>query len=66
MSDKNTTSNVVAAIASFVLPGLGQLAQGRIIMGVTHFLLAVLLWFALLGWIINLVSALEAANYKED
>ena len=66
MTNKNTTSNVVCAIASFIIPGLGQLAQGRIGVGVIHFVLAIFLWFVFLGWIINLVSCLEAAKYEGE
>ncbi len=65
MSSKNKTSNVVAAIASFLLPGLGQLAQGRIAHAAMYFFLAIGLWIVFLGWIMNLVSAFDAAVYDE-
>lgn len=55
--------NVVAGIASFVVPGLGQLGQGRLGAAVGHFILAVLLWVVLLGWAIHIFSAVEAARY---
>jgi len=63
---KNSTSNVIAAIASFLIPGLGQLAQGRAGTGIIHFVLAMFLWFVFLGWIMNLVSCIEAASYKGE
>lgn len=56
--------NVLAAICSFFIPGLGQLVQGRPFMALIHFLLAGLLWFILLGWIIHLWSILDAAKFK--
>lgn len=58
-----SAGNVVAGVASFFVPGLGQLVQGRIGPGVLHFALAVGLWFVLLGWIVHLASAVEAARY---
>ncbi len=59
-----STGNVIAGIASFLLPGLGQLVQGRLIMAAVHFLVAAVLWFFWLGWIMNILSALSAATYR--
>ena len=56
--------NVIAAIASLVIPGLGQLAQGRILAAFLQLLVATILWllsFGLLGWVGNLISCLDAA-----
>ncbi len=64
MSGQGSTGNVIAALASFFIPGLGQLLQGRLIMAIIHFVLAGILWFFLLGWIIHLWSILDAALYK--
>ena len=47
--------NVLAAICSFFIPGLGQLVQGRLLMAIVMFVLAGLLWIVLLGWLIHLV-----------
>jgi hypothetical protein len=55
---------VLAALASFFVPGLGQLGQGRILTAITHFVLAVVLWFVLLGWVVHLWSVVSAATYK--
>ena len=60
---KGSAGNVVAALASFFVPGLGQLAQGRFLAGLFVFLLAVVLWFVYLGWVIHLLAALDAAAY---
>jgi TM2 domain-containing membrane protein YozV len=54
---------VIAALASFFIPGLGQLLQGRLFTAVLHFVLASVLWFFLLGWIIHLWSILDAATF---
>ncbi|MFH5831219.1 hypothetical protein ACG2F4_05990 [Halalkalibaculum sp. DA3122] len=64
MSGQGSTGNVIAALASFFVPGLGQLLQGRFLMSLTHFLLAGLLWLIWLGWIIHLWSILDAARFS--
>jgi TM2 domain-containing membrane protein YozV len=64
MSGQGSTGNVIAALASFFIPGLGQLIQGRLLMAIIHFVLAIALWIILLGWAIHLWSILDAALYK--
>ncbi len=64
MNGQGSAGNVISALASFFIPGLGQLLQGRLGMAIIHFLLAVLLWVFLLGWIIHLWSILDAAKFK--
>ncbi len=64
MSGKGSTGNVIAALASFFIPGLGQLLQGRIAMAAIQFILAGVLWIFLLGWIIHIWSIIDAAVYK--
>jgi len=59
-----SAGNVLAAICSFFIPGLGQLVQGRPFMALIQFVLAGFLWFFLLGWIIHLWSILDAALYR--
>jgi TM2 domain-containing membrane protein YozV len=61
---QGSTGNVIAALASFFIPGLGQLIQGRLVKAVIMFVLAGLLWIILLGWIIHLWSILDAAVWK--
>ena len=56
--------NVIAALASFFIPGLGQLLQGRWLLAGCMFILTALLWLILLGWIIHLWSIIDAAVYK--
>jgi TM2 domain-containing membrane protein YozV len=61
---QGSAGNVIAAICSFFIPGLGQLVQGRLLMALLMFVLAGLLWLIWLGWIIHLWSILDAALYK--
>ncbi|MBU6152208.1 MAG: hypothetical protein KGR25_12205 [Chloroflexi bacterium] len=61
---QGSAGNVIAAIASFFIPGLGQLVQGRLIAAAIHFLLTGALWFILMGWIMHLWSVLDAARWK--
>jgi len=64
MSGRGSAGNVIAALASFFVPGLGQLLQGRLVMAAVMFVLAAVLWVILLGWIIHLWSILDAAVWK--
>jgi len=64
MSGQGSTGNVIAALASFFIPGLGQLLQGRLIKAVIMFVAAAVLWFFLLGWVVHLWSIIDAAIYK--
>ena len=64
MTRQGSTANVIAALASFFIPGLGQLIQGRVIMALVHFVLAGVLWIILMGWIIHLWSIIDAALWK--
>ncbi len=64
MSGQGSTGNVIAALASFFIPGLGQLIQGRLMIAIIQFVLAGVLWFFLLGWIVHLWSIIDAARYK--
>jgi TM2 domain-containing membrane protein YozV len=64
MAGQGSTGNVIAALASFFIPGLGQLLQGRLILAGIQFVLAAVLWIILLGWVIHLWSILDAALWK--
>ena len=64
MTGQGSTSNVIAALASFFIPGLGQLIQGRLVKAAIQFVLAGILWWFLLGWIIHLWSIIDAALWK--
>jgi TM2 domain-containing membrane protein YozV len=71
MSDLTTGrgsgGNVIAAIASLLIPGLGQLAQGRIFSAFLMLLVSGILWimtFGLLGWLGHILAALDAALWR--
>ena len=61
---QGSSGNVIAAVCSFFIPGLGQLVQGRLLKAIVMFVLAGVLWIFWLGWIIHLWSILDAALYK--
>jgi TM2 domain-containing membrane protein YozV len=64
MSGQGSAGNVIAALCSFFIPGLGQLLQGRLVRAIFQFVLAGILWIFLLGWVIHLWSIIDAATYK--
>jgi len=64
VAGQGSAGNVIAALCSFFIPGLGQLLQGRLLKAIIMFILAGALWFFLLGWIIHLWSILDAALWK--
>lgn len=64
VAGQGSAGNVIAALCSFFIPGLGQLLQGRLVVAIVQFVLAAVLWFFLLGWIIHLWSILDAALFK--
>jgi TM2 domain-containing membrane protein YozV len=67
MPGPGSTSNVIAALASFFVPGLGQLVQGRIAMALVQFLAGVVIWIVslgTLGWIVHLWSVIDAALWR--
>jgi len=64
MSGQGSAGNVIAALASFFIPGLGQLLQGRLFKAAFQFVMAAVLWIIWMGWIIHLWSILDAATFK--
>jgi TM2 domain-containing membrane protein YozV len=66
MPGQGSTANVIAALASFFIPGLGQLIQGRVLKAGLMFVLAGILWVILLGWAIHLWSIVDAAIWKPE
>ena len=63
MSAQGSTANVVAALASFFIPGLGQLLQGRLLAAGVHFVRVAVLWVVWLGWIVHIWSIVGAARF---
>jgi len=64
VAGQGSAGNVIAALASFFIPGLGQLIQGRLLMALVMFVLAAALWIILLGWAVHLWSIIDAAVWK--
>jgi TM2 domain-containing membrane protein YozV len=57
-----------AALLSFILPGLGQLYNGKFLRAILWFLLGGGTWIfsaGTLGWVIHILSALGAYNYAK-
>ena len=64
MAGQGSTGNVLAAICSVVIPGLGQLVQGRFLAALFFFVCAGVFWIILLGWVFHLWAILDAALWK--
>lgn len=64
MAGQGSTGNVIAALCSFFVPGLGQLLQGRVIAALVHFVLSGLLWLVAMGWVMHIWSTISAARYR--
>ena len=71
MSEQGSGGNVLAAICSFFIPGLGQLVQGRILPAILFFIFASGFWA--LSWlifpilfaaIVHLWAIIDAARYS--
>ncbi len=61
---QGSTGNVIAALVSFFVPGLGQLIQGRVLAALGFFLLSGFLWFFFLGWVGHILATIDAAIWK--
>jgi TM2 domain-containing membrane protein YozV len=64
---QGSSGNVISALASFFVPGLGQLLQGRVLASLFFFITAAVVWlvsFGTLGWIIHIWSTINAAMWK--
>jgi TM2 domain-containing membrane protein YozV len=68
---RGSSGNVIAALASFFIPGLGQLIQGRILPAVVFFLICTIgyaTWFlivtAIVAGIAHLWAIIDAAVWK--
>ena len=67
MAGQGSGGNVLAAIASFFIPGLGQLVQGRALRGLLMFVLTGVLWVITIGfggWIGHIWACYDAAVWK--
>jgi TM2 domain-containing membrane protein YozV len=65
MKGPGSVGNVIAALCSVFVPGLGQLVQGRLIMAAVFFVASMLLWCCCLGWVPHIWSIADAALWKD-
>ena len=59
----------LAGILSLLIPGIGQLYNGRLLPGILWLIITPGLWIGsggLLGWICHLISAYMAYTYARD
>ena len=76
MSGQGSTGNVIAAICSLLVPGLGQLLQGRVLSAILWFVMAcvafAVTWLVTLsllpfGWfLVSVFSCISAARFRRD
>ena len=69
---RGSAGNVLAALASFFLPGLGQLVQGRLVSAAFLFLatsIGYALWFLILpgiaAFLLHVAAVVDAATWRE-
>jgi len=68
VSGSSLPSPGLAAVLSFVIPGLGQFYNGKFLRGIFWLIVTPGLWFwtaGLLGWICHIVSAYTAYSYAK-
>ncbi|WP_395342176.1 hypothetical protein PN836_000290 [Ningiella sp. W23] len=74
MAGQGSGGNVIAAVCSFFIPGLGQLVQGRILAALLFFVVAagcyalsatvILIFMWPIGLIAHIWSIISAARYR--
>jgi TM2 domain-containing membrane protein YozV len=60
---------VLAAVLSAIIPGVGQLYNGRILAGILWLIITPGLWIGtggLLGWVCHVIAAYTAYTYAGD
>ena len=73
MAGQGSGGNVIAAICSFFIPGLGQLVQGRVIPAILFFIVIslcyvgwVIVFPGIIGLFIHLWCIINAARYQPE
>ena len=56
-----SSGGILSGLASLVVPGLGQLLQGRVMKAGLLFVAALMMWVAYMGWVVHLFAAYDAA-----
>lgn len=66
MADRFTPNPGIAAVLSFVIPGLGQFYNGKFLRGIFWLVVTPGLWIGsagTLGWICHIIAAYTAYSY---
>lgn len=63
---QSRAGKVIASVCSLFIPGLGQLIQGRRFLALVMLVLAAVLWYVKMGWVIHFWSVLDAALFKPE
>ena len=70
---RGSTGNVLAALASFFVPGLGQIIQGRLVSAIFLFVatsIGYALWFlilpGILAFLLHVAAVVDAATWSEN
>ncbi|MDX1395495.1 MAG: hypothetical protein R3195_13995 [Gemmatimonadota bacterium] len=63
LAKRKSGGNVAPAILSLWIPGLGQVTQGRAKRGLAMFGMSAVLWVILLGWVMHITAAVDAARW---
>ena len=59
----------IAGLLSFLLPGLGQIYNGRILVGIIWMIVTGFLWigsWGTLGWVVHIIAAYCAYSYAAE
>ena len=59
----------LAGILSFLIPGVGQIYNGRILAGILWLVLTGISWIGtagMFGWVVHLIAAWCAYSYAKD
>ena len=59
----------LAGVLSLILPGVGQIYNGRVLAGILWLIFASGLWFGtagMFGWVLHIISAWCAYSYAKD
>ena len=68
-TSQGSAGNVIAALASFLFPRLGQLLQGRLLAAFLFFITAGVVWlisFGTMGLLIHIWACIDAAVWRPN
>ena len=67
--EKTPQGNNLAGLLSFLIPGVGQVYNGRWVWAVVWLVITPGLWIGtggVIGWVCHFLSAYQAYSYKEE